>query len=136
MKTIKQLLLIAPLLVWACSGNQEEKELTSKIQNIHDATMVKMSTIDQLKTRLKEDIAEADTAQAERVQVAENLIDELNESENKMMEWMRNYSEELKNTPEDQKIEFLREELDKVEELQFDINENIEDAEAFLKVRS
>lgn len=104
------------------SENKESKEpelteresLYKEVIEIHDAVMPKMSDINRVKRKLQ-DLFEANSSKDDRVKTKLNFaIDELIAAENSMMDWMKAFKAPKKADPDEQVINYLKEEKLKI----------------------
>lgn len=129
------ILLITPLtLLTSC---KEEKETTQmqEVIAIHDEVMDKMTELGNL-------VGELNTLENDSTEIGQNYMDarkDLQAAHKSMMDWMQNFGDrfnhdEISKGKEltDQKQEWLKEEMVKVNELKEQINNSIANAHQLL----
>jgi hypothetical protein len=108
------LILIASVLCFTACENKEQKltELKSEVLAIHDdEAMPKMSEISSLRRMIKAELsdnAELDSARIEEFQQTMVLLEEANEA---MMVWMREFDVEMEELNPEEKEAYLTNEL-------------------------
>ncbi|MFO7720090.1 MAG: hypothetical protein R6W85_06600 [Gillisia sp.] len=137
------LLAIALFGVISCDKTSEEKNkydaLYTQVIAVHDEVMPKMGELSGLSQKLKQRI---DSSQTSSV-IYEKGIEDLENSYDFMMEWMRDFSEEfvkdqtpfeeLSNEERKAKIAALQEEVTSVNKLRDEINGSIERAKELIE---
>ena len=94
--------------------DSEVGRLEAELMESHDRTMAKMADMNKLIRKLKQtESASQDSTQ--RAQVIQSLIS----AQDAMMEWMREYKDVDKlNLNEDEKVEYLQSEKEKMEQIE------------------
>ncbi|WP_276496611.1 hypothetical protein [Pontibacter litorisediminis] len=134
------LLLALPLaILGACqsgaSGEEEKTELETKVMAIHDEAMARMGDIYKLRRTLR---SMRDTLEAQQqtdsttVLALEQEISGLNKADEAMMQWMRQYSAP-DTLQHEQAMDYLQQELVKVERVQTIMDSTIEAAQTTVK---
>ncbi|WMN12956.1 hypothetical protein QYS49_35090 [Marivirga salinae] len=131
MKTLLKLnLVLIAVLVISCESKEKEVEkLKSETIAVHDEVMPKMDDIMKLKKSLRE---KKDSISTEGNQTIEELISSLEESDNAMMNWMRNYDPQMKDMSEDEKIDYLNDQKSSIEKVSKQMKNSISEAERYL----
>lgn len=107
MKNILKLsfFLVAILLVSCTSKEKDIEKLKSETIAIHDEVMPKMDDIMKLKKALK---AKKDTSEDVKPNQVQDLILALEEADEAMMNWMRNYDPRMEAMSDEEKIAYLK----------------------------
>ncbi len=106
-----------------------EDELYKKVMAIHDEVMPKMNDIYKLKKQLEEEIKNSPDLVEERKQAIENRISQLNEASESMMQWMRDFDPESSKETQDEYLEYLNSELEKVNKVKDEMLKALEEKE-------
>ncbi|WP_299701680.1 hypothetical protein [uncultured Pontibacter sp.] len=92
------LYLALPLVLTSCqdgssSETQQKQELETEVMNLHDEAMADMGKIYRLRRDLSalRDTLQASTTDTATISLLNRRIAELNEADEAMMDWMRNY---------------------------------------------
>ena len=135
MKSIPFVFLI---FLFSCTSDtdQKEEDLKKEIMAIHDELMPKMDNIQNLKRKLEENrgylTADSISVDAPRITSADldSLVQALENADESMMSWMRNYNkfDEPTFTHEEQ-MEYLHKEKEKIETVRLKIISSILEAE-------
>lgn len=127
------LISIAVLAITAsCNQTTESvKDLEAEVMSIHDEVMPKMGTLMNLKKQLKVKVNELDSGSNKRDSLT-LLIQGLEEADEEMMQWMRNYKKPSEEMSDEHAIEYLKQEKNKIEEVKEKINSSEEAAKAAL----
>ena len=104
-----------------------EDELYQKVMDIHDEVMPKMNDLYKLKKKLQEEIENSPDLVEERKQEIENRIKQLNEANEGMMQWMRNFNPEDFKENKEEYLDYLNGELEKVNKVKADMLKALED---------
>ncbi|ADR23350.1 hypothetical protein MATR_28010 [Marivirga tractuosa] len=131
MKNILKLsfFLVAILLVSCTSKEKDIEKLKSETIAIHDEVMPKMDDIMKLKKALK---AKKDTSEDVKPNQVQDLILALEEADEAMMNWMRNYDPRMEAMSDEEKIAYLKRQKKSIEEVSEKMKFSISEAEAFL----
>lgn len=138
-------LALLGLALSGCSGEEKkEEELRTEVMLLHDEVMPEMSTIMQLKKRLKQNrlaldsirIAGSSVIAIPTIDSIFRLEKSLDEADREMMNWMRNYKNDLGDKSHEEKMAYLREEKKKIEFVKKRMQESIDNAKAFLNKSS
>ncbi|WP_237144714.1 hypothetical protein [Pontibacter pamirensis] len=128
------ILLVVPfLLLTGCNAGPAEatqqEELEANVMTIHNDAMAKMGDIYKLRRNFRSlrDTLAAQQADTVTLQALQQQIDELNQADEVMMVWMRNYS-----APDtlqyEQAMNYLQQELKKIERVQTVMDSTIQAA--------
>lgn len=104
-----------------------EDELYQKVMDIHDEVMPKMNDIYKLKKQLEEEIKNSPDLVNERKQAIENRISQLNKASESMMQWMRNFNPDDFKENKEEYLDYLNEELEKVNKVKDDMLKALEE---------
>ncbi|MCQ0111625.1 hypothetical protein [Zhouia amylolytica] len=136
MKTIKMAFSLFALLLMISCGNDNSKQevfdsLKKEVLKVHDEVMPKMGKINTLITELDSKIDTTEMGKS-----YEKAKQELEESHDMMMSWMKNFGDQFGGTIAkdslDKKIQLLEQEDIKVNDLKEKINSSIKNAEDLL----
>ncbi|SFS76756.1 hypothetical protein SAMN04487906_1634 [Zhouia amylolytica] len=136
MKTIKMAFSLFALLLMISCGNDNSKQevfdsLKKEVLKVHDEVMPKMGKINTLITELDSKIDTTEMGKS-----YEKAKQELEESHDMMMSWMKNFGDQFGGTIAkdslDEKIQLLEQEDIKVNDLKEKINSSIKNAEDLL----
>ncbi len=105
----------------------EEDELYEKVMAIHDEVMPKMNDLHKLKKQLEEEIKNSPDLVEERKQQIENRIKQLDEASESMMQWMRQFNPEDFKADKEEYLNYLNEELEKVNNVKDEMLKALED---------
>lgn len=129
------LLLYLPLaLLYACNTGaakaDEKAELQTQVMAIHDESMAKMGDIFKLRRQLRtmRDTMEAQQAESTDLLVLQQEINSLNEADEVMMQWMRQY-EAPDSLQHPQAMAYLQQELDKIKRVRTVMDSTIQAAQ-------
>lgn len=131
-KQLVQIALPLLLLTGCNSGSSEatqKEELEANVMAIHDEAMAKMGDIYKLRRNFRSlrDTLEAQQADTVTLQAIQQQIDELNQADEVMMVWMRNYKAP-DSLQHEQAMTYLQQELQKVERVQTVMDSTIQAA--------
>lgn len=108
---------------------EEIKKLKKETLQLHDEVMSKMNTMAQLRSKLKENISDKNADTAAMIQAEANLAG----AKEKMMNWMRNFEDPDKlEATEAEKTQYLRDQRNRMEEIQNYTQQSIQKAEKLL----
>ena len=142
MKSFKYTILILTTLLFSCGNNQKtdekklEKQLYDEVIEIHDEVMPKMSTILALERQLKEKIQELDSASPDetaKIELLKNQIPKLQEADEAMMQWMRNFQVNQEGWSHDSVMSSMGHEKDRITIVREKMLETITETEQLLK---
>lgn len=132
MKTILKIsLVLTVFLMFSCDSKEKQiEQLKSEAIEIHDEVMPKLDNIMKLKKSLK---TQAESASEEEKAEIQELIISLEEANESMMNWMRNYDPQMKDMSEDEKVEAMKNQKASIQKTKEIMISSISDAEAYLK---
>lgn len=108
---------------------EEIKKLKKETLQLHDKVMSKMNKMAQLRSKLKENISDKNADTAAMIQAEANLAG----AKEKMMNWMRNFEDPDKlEATEEEKTQYLRDQRNRMEEIQNYTRKSIQEAEELL----
>ena len=113
-----------------------EKQLYDEVIEIHDEVMPKMSTILALERQLKEKIQELDSASPDetaKIELLKNQIPKLQEADEAMMQWMRNFQVNQEGWSHDSVMSYMGDEKDRITIVREKMLETITETEQLLK---
>ena len=105
----------------------DKDELYNKVMAIHDEVMPKMNDLHKLKKQLTEEIENSPDLVEERRQQIESRIKQLDEASESMMQWMRNFNPEEYKENNEEYIDYLNQEFDKVSKVKVDMLKALEE---------
>jgi len=144
MKKLNFLSLLAIILwVAACGPAQKEdgeetvdpETLKDEVMAVHDEVMPKMQDIMRLKKQARskvDSLATDSISNASQIESMETLISTLEEADETMMNWMRNYRRDFEGTDEEY-VAYLQKEKEAIEAVKEDMFAAIEEAESSLQ---
>lgn len=114
-----------------------KKALYDEVMEIHDAIMPRMDDIMQLKGDLREQLDQlkeaTDAVTAEKSKAIEEIIQQLEDADEGMMNWMRNFRPLEDSTTYEDAIQYLEEQKKGIEEVKVKMEEAMEAAKNTLK---
>ena len=141
MKSFKYTILILTALFFSCGNNQKsnneklEKDLYDEVIGIHDEVMPKMSTLLSLESQIKEKILEIDSADVDAVkeiQILNVQISELQDADEAMMQWMRNFQVDHEGWSHDSVMSYMLKEKKTISLVRDQMLEVIDESEELL----
>jgi hypothetical protein len=139
MKTTKLFVFVLLTITMACTGSKKEKEawtaLKDQVMTVHDEIMPKMGELMSLRKQL-EDKATAlkeSGADASEVEALMQISKDLDNSHEKMMQWMREYDPTFEGMVEQEIMTYLEDQKKKIERVGILTNESIEKAKQALQ---
>ncbi|MEJ8804001.1 hypothetical protein [Pontibacter sp. H249] len=111
-------------ILCSCSQGQSPKEqkeaLEERVLAVHDTAMAKMGDIYKLRKGLRtlRDTLEVQQADSSTLNSLQIQIQLLNRADEAMMVWMRQYKAPAKDMPNEQALNYLQQELVKIEKVQ------------------
>lgn len=129
--------LFLSFFLLSCDGNNKEKEiesLKSEVIGIHDEVMPKMDDIMKLKSKLQQNIDQAnDSIDDDSLTTEQNLIINLEKADEDMMVWMRNYDPLMEGMTHEEKVEYLKQTKIDIQMVKQQMLSAISESEAFLE---
>ena len=141
MKSFKYTILILTALFFSCGNNQKsnneklEKDLYDEVIGIHDEVMPKMSTLLSLESQIKEKILGIDSADVvaiKEIQILNVQISELQDADEAMMQWMRNFQVDQEGWSHDSVMSYLENEKKTISLVRDQMLEVIDESEELL----
>ena len=131
-KHLTYVVLLLLLLISCNSGPSEatqQEELEANVMAIHDDAMAKMGDIYKLRRNLRSlrDTLAAHQTDSTTLRALQQQIDELNQADEVMMVWMRNYSAP-DTLQQEEAMAYLQQELKKIERVQTVMDSTIQAA--------
>lgn len=134
------IIILVIALSGACQTNQKENgknQLRNEVIEIHDEIMPEMQTTYNLRKRLTEKLDSIQHVDSEQeIEPVKNEIEvaiqKLNEANQNMMQWMRNFNPDFQGEQEDEKMAYYQIEKDKIVEVQDQFSKAILQAEETL----
>ena len=119
------------------TGGEEEgqQELYDEVMAVHDEVMPKMQDIMNLKEQIRgkiERLSQQTGTEAE-VEQLDQMINRLDEADEAMMNWMRNFKRDYEGMSEEEVINYLEEEKEKITEVRQEMLNTIEEAQGVLE---
>jgi hypothetical protein len=122
--------MFAILMISCESKEKEVEELKSETIAIHDEVMPKMDVIMKLKKSLKSKYESAAESEKEKIQ---EMIMSLEDSDEAMMNWMRNYDPQMEDMSNAEKIAYLKNQKSSITQVSKQMKSSISEAEKYLK---
>ena len=121
-------LFLMLLVVFACDSTDSFEEKKAEVFEIHDEVMPKMGELMSLKKKVLDKVNESENPDELR-----DLALKLDQAQEGMMVWMRQWSanaapHENGETTEEERMDFLNSEMEKVKKVREDINGSIAEA--------
>lgn len=135
MKTIKLVILVAIALlsiITACNQKNQVEKLKAEVMAIHDEVMPEMGTLMNLQKELKDRISHLHTTDKSMADSLNRLVSQLEEADETMMQWMRNYKDPSPEMGEEEALEYLKSKKESITEVKNKINTSKATAQAVL----
>ncbi|MDX5480226.1 MAG: hypothetical protein LPK07_00935 [Hymenobacteraceae bacterium] len=135
MKKYITLLALPFFILTSCetgpSEAEQKDELESTVMTVHDEAMAKMGDIYKMRRNLRtlRDTLEARQTDSTSLQALQAEISGLNQADEAMMQWMRNYSAP-DTLQHEQAMTYLQQELEKIERVQIIMDSTLQAARA------
>jgi len=117
--------------------NSDAGRLQKEVEEIHDESMAKIGNLryyqDTLATLLREMNLDTSVTNTEIAEKYTSVMAALNEADDMMMDWMRNYNPNRGEMSPEERMEYLKSEKEKIEEVKKQMDEVIRKAENLLK---
>lgn len=133
MKKLLILLALPVAILYSCKSGpteaEQKAELEQHVMAVHDSAMAEMDQIFKLRRNLEtlHDTLATQQADSATLQLLQQNITGLNEADERMMEWMRNYSAP-DSLQHDKAMNYLQQELQKIERVKITMDSTIEAA--------
>ncbi len=124
-------ILFSSIILNGCQSSSEVDETRQQVLELHDDSMTKMNQIHLLIGQLEE---QKDTTSTDTTEVVA-LIKQLEIADQQMMDWMHKFKHPADSLEDKVKIDFYKKENDKMTDVDNTMNEAIEKAKVFLKLR-
>ena len=133
--------LIVLLLVAVSCGEKKNTEskteaLRDKVMAIHDEVMPKLSDIMKLKkelnSKIDELVAAGEADNAARIDELEKAVEDLENSHDGMMNWMREYNPDFEGMVQEEVMDYLGDQKTKIENVSRATNSAINNAQELL----
>lgn len=122
------------MIIASCNSINEVEKLKTEVMAIHDEVMPEMGNLMNLKSQLKEKSSELDSLDdSGDLEQLNLLIQNLEEADEAMMDWMRNYKDPSNEMTENQALEYLKEKMKSIQEVKEKINTSKANATEALK---
>jgi len=133
---MKKIVLCAcfTLLLWSCESKQQK--LYQEVMHTHDVVMPRMDEIMELKSSLTKRIVQLQSdslANPNAIEELEASKAKLNEADEAMMNWMRQFESDYEDMTRKETIRYLEAQKVKIEEVAHLMNNSIEEAKTQLK---
>lgn len=102
------ILLISISLVYSCKQSNQVEDLKSEVMNIHDEVMPEMGTLMSLKKQLKDTVSQLDSTNQSVADSLTLIVEQLEEADESMMQWMRNYSPPPEDMKQEEALQYLQ----------------------------
>ena len=119
------------LLLASCSNVNEVEKLKAEVMEVHDEVMPEMGNLMNLIKQLKDKIADLDSIGGGTEEL-DQLIHNLEEADEAMMAWMRNYKDPSPEMSEEEALKYLQDKMESIREVKQKINSSKAAAEAVL----
>ncbi|NDK55325.1 hypothetical protein [Pontibacter fetidus] len=133
MKKLLILLALPVTILYSCKPGSSEAEQKTELENhvmaVHDSAMAEMDQIFKLRRNLNalHDTLAAQQTDSATLQLLQQNINALNNADEHMMGWMRNYSAP-DSLQHQQAMEYLQQELQKIERVKTTMDSTIQAA--------
>ena len=131
-------LVLILLLAAACGGSQENNTdtLLDEVMAVHDEIMPKLSDMSKLRKQLKgqidELVSQDSVGNMELIQQFQQGIEELDNSHEGMMNWMREFDNDFEGQTTEQILKYLNDQKGRIEEVGVKTNRAIKQAQDLL----
>ncbi len=119
------------LILSSCSDSASLEKDRKALMDLHDKEMAKMGQIFSLKEQLN--VLSDSVSSAEEKAMLKERIDRLQEANESMMDWMRNYQDPAADTPADEQKAYYANEMVKMKQVESLIGQSIDSAQILLK---
>jgi hypothetical protein len=122
------------LLIFACNNSSQIENLQKEVMTIHDdEAMPRMSEISTLRRGLRSLLAEDESLDSLTVAEINVVIQQLEDANEAMMVWMREYNTSMDDMTDEQKLSYLQAELVSIKTVRDEMLASIAAGEAILK---
>lgn len=139
MKAILPVFLISMIMFAACGEKKKsaKDQLYDKVMAVHDEVMPKMGDMSKYKKQLKAKIEELTEAgadvNAEKIDELNKAVEGLENSHEEMMNWMREFDGDFEGMVEKEIMDYLNDQIRKIESVAKTTNTALKSAEQLLK---
>ncbi|MHA6248294.1 hypothetical protein ACXYMU_10185 [Pontibacter sp. CAU 1760] len=133
------ILLALPALLWACSPDKKQEEdqagmLETEVMAVHDEAMAKMGDLYKMRRSLRSlrDTLAVRQADSATLKTLQQQIDDLNQADEVMMGWMRNY-QAPDSLQQKEAVLYLEQELKKVKRVKIVMDSTLGAAQTMYK---
>tara|TARA_R110001592_G_scaffold45430_2_gene145171 strand:- start:9053 stop:9502 length:450 start_codon:yes stop_codon:yes gene_type:complete len=139
-KTISALTLLSIIMssiFVSCENENKVENKRKEVFAIHDEIMPEMGNLMKLKRETKAKIHLLDSLGIDaKVDELNTIIQRLDEADEAMMEWMRNFKDPTEETSETEALDYLEEELKKIKEVKKKFNSSSKQAMKELSIKT
>lgn len=121
------------LIVASCAKVNQVENLKKEGMSIHDEVMPEMGTLINLKKQLKDKANRLDSADQPMTDSLALLIQQLEEADEAMMQWMRNYQAPSEEMSQEEAMEYLQLKKKEILEVKKKISNSEASAQAVLQ---
>lgn len=127
--------LVLLLAVWACSDKEKEEKdsLMKQVMEAHDEVMPKMGDLRRLGKDLRDKAdslsALNDTSYTEQIQQLRAASEQIEDANESMMEWMRQFEVPDNEAPVKEVLVYLREQKQKIDQVREEMLRSLEEGE-------
>lgn len=95
-------------LVYSCKQSNQVEDLQNEVMSIHDEVMPEMGPLMNLKKQLKDTISHLDSGNQAIADSLTLIVGQLEEADEAMMQWMRNYSPPPEDMKQEEALQYLQ----------------------------
>ena len=133
---ITLLSIIISSIFFSCENENKVENKRKEVFAIHDEIMPEMGNLMKLKRETKAKIHLLDSIGIKTdLDKLNTIIQKLDEADEAMMEWMRNFKDPTEETSETEALGYLEEELKKIKEVKKKFNSSSEQAAKELSIK-
>ncbi|MBI0398043.1 hypothetical protein [Cyclobacterium marinum] len=131
---ISATILLFAAFGYSCKQENKVEKMKAEVMAVHDEVMPEMGNLMNLKSQLKEKSSNLDSLDdSGNLEELNLLIQNLEEADEAMMDWMRNYKDPSGEMNEEQAMEYLKEKMKSIKEVKQKINTSKAKARKALK---
>lgn len=120
-------------IVASCKQSNQVEDLQNEVMSIHDEVMPEMGTLMNLKKQLKDTISHLDSTNQPVADSLTLIVEQLEEADEAMMQWMRNYSPPSEEISQEEALQYLQLKKKEILEVKEKINNSEASARAALQ---
>ena len=138
MKVTIYFVLTALFFITSCGDRKdtEQDQLLKKVMEVHDEIMPKMSDLmkytKQLKAQIDELTEAGDVENKDKIEELKKAVQDLENSHDGMMSWMREFDRNFEGKVQEEVMEYLNDQMTKIETVGLQTNEALKNAEKLL----